>query len=118
VYCPGGLGSLCGRRDGFGGCDGWDFRRCNSAGCESQLRRALCVRGSRAARLLGELLSQRVGESAFDALNASLYGLPGCGCDEDVQVFWHDCETVEQIAGLFAVVEKGLDEEFCVDGAG
>ncbi len=64
-----------------------------------------------------ELFAHGVGVAAFDALDTAFEGLLSAGRDEDVQVFRHDGEAVELIAGLRAVVEEDLKEEFDIVGA-
>ena len=64
-----------------------------------------------------ELFAHGVGVAAFDALDTAFDGLPWAGSDEDMQVFRHDSEAVELVAGLRAVVEEGLKEKFGVVGA-
>lgn len=64
-----------------------------------------------------ELFAHGVGVAAFDALDAAFNGLPWAGSNQDVQMFGHDGEAVELVAGLRAVVEEGLKEKFGVVGA-
>ena len=64
-----------------------------------------------------ELFAHGVGVAAFDALDAAFDGLPCVGSDEGVQMLGHDGEAVELIAGLRAIVEEGLKEEFGIVSA-
>lgn len=34
-----------------------------------------------------------------------------------MEVFGHDCESMQQVTGLVAAMEKGLEEQVCVCGS-
>ena len=57
----------------------------------------------------GELRTDGVREAAFDALHAAFEGLVFRGGEEQVEVFGHDDEGVEEVTALVAVVEEGLE---------
>jgi hypothetical protein len=59
----------------------------------------------------GELLAHGVGEAAFHTLGAALDCLLWCGCQQDVDVFGHDCESMQCVTALIAVVEEGIQEQ-------
>jgi hypothetical protein len=54
------------------------------------------------------------GVAAFDELNAFCCGLIDGWSDKDVNVVGHYYEAVELEAAFVAVLEEGVDEEFCV----
>jgi len=65
-----------------------------------------------------DLGADGVGESSLDALHAAFDCLVFGWGEEDVEVFGHDDEGVELVAGLVAVMEEGLEQQVGVGGAG
>ena len=58
-----------------------------------------------------KFLRKSMGEAAFDALGATFDGLIYGGSQEDVDMFRHDCETVQVVAALVAVAQEGVKDQ-------
>jgi hypothetical protein len=65
----------------------------------------------------GELAANCEGISALDELDAASRALIDRGCDQHVEMVWHDGEGVERESALIAVPEESGDHEFGVRGA-
>jgi hypothetical protein len=60
----------------------------------------------------GRLLPRGMGVAAFDELNRLARGFGGC--DENVDMIWHDNETVEEKFTCVAIAQESGNEKFRV----
>ena len=61
-----------------------------------------------------ELVADSEGISSLDELDAAGRALVDCGCDQDVEMVWHDRKGVKCESALLAVTEESGDHEFGV----